>query len=118
MAKDKCRIEKLLMLEFGEDKRGWHVNAILNRPENIEEQAFFNEMQMLWYQTIFNDWQASSGELLDRASKTKMFWSESVADGFHSYAIKKRTETAQVRREVDEPNDLLILEASNIHSTQ
>ena len=53
---------------------------------------------------------------IDSKRQTSMFWTEEINAGFASYAIKKRTQTAIDRPEVDAPNDLIILEASNIHS--
>lgn len=104
------RIEKVLMLEYAEDKRGWHVNAVLNKPTGVSDLDFEAELRNIWFGVIANSWQA---DMLK--ADIKLFWSATDIDGFRHYAFKKRTQLANERFEIDTANDAIITSALTIH---
>ncbi|NQV70772.1 MAG: hypothetical protein HQ498_12170, partial [Pseudohongiella sp.] len=83
------RIEKVLMLEYTENKRGWHVNAVLNKPTGVSDQDFEDALRDIWFNVIAHSWQA---DMLQ--ADIKLFWSATDIDGFRHYAFKKRTQLA------------------------
>lgn len=112
------RIEKLQMLEFGEKRRGWHINVFLNCPKNIDQLEFFDCMHDIWLNTILEPWQI---ERIGRDSD--LFWAGQTAGGFHKYGIKKRAEQASIPRPdqiiglTKSANDLLVQETLTIHES-
>ena len=106
------RIEKVLMLEYAENKRGWHVNAVLNKPTGVSDQDFEAELKKLWFNVIANSWQA---DML--SADIKLFWSATDIDGFRHYAFKKRTLLSNERIEIDTANDAIITSTLTIHQS-
>lgn len=106
------RVEKVLMLEYAEEKRGWHVNAVLNTPIDVSDEDFETELKKLWFDLIVNSWQA---KIL--ATDTKLFWSATNIKGFRHYAFKKRTQLANERFELDTANDAIITSTLTIHKS-
>jgi hypothetical protein len=112
------RIEKLQMLEYGEDKRGWHFNTFLNCPKHIDQLEFIDGMRDIWLNTILNPWQVKCiGE------DTDLFWAEEAIGGFYKYCVKKRAEQASIQRPdkviglTKSPNDLLVTQTLTIHES-
>lgn len=112
------RIEKLQMLEYGEDKRGWHCNTFLNRPDRIDHDEFIECMEDLWLGTILKPWQVEFAK-----ENSDLFWGEPAKNGYYKYCVKKRAEQAAIPRNETviglskTPNDLLIDKTLTIHES-
>lgn len=109
------RIEKVLMMEFAEDKRGWHINAIINKPESVNTNEFCKKLRTLWIEILNKQgpFEVTRDETMDRLA-----WVDGkVEAGWKIYAIKERTKTAKERHEVDTSNDLLVKSALTIHKS-
>lgn len=106
------RVEKVLMLEYAEDKRGWHVNAVLNKPTDVSGQDFEDALRDIWFNAIAHSWQA---DMLQ--ADIKLYWSETDIDGFRHYAFKKRTQLAMSRPEIGTANDAIITSTLTIHKS-
>ena len=112
------RIEKLQMLEFGEDRRGWHINVFLNCPKTIDQHELMEGMRDIWLNTILHPWQAKS-----IGKDTDLFWAEPSKGGFQKYCVKKRAEQASIPRsdlivgQTKTANDLLVTETLTIHES-
>ena len=106
------RVEKVLMLEYADAKRGWHVNVVLNTPEGTSDQDFVAELKKIWFDVVLNSWQS---DLL--STDIKLFWAETDIDGFRYYAFKKRTQLASERAEIDSANDAIITSTLTIHKS-
>lgn len=109
------RIEKVQMLEYGEDKRGWHVNVLLNKPEHIDAEEFRTKLSKIWCELNGNRWQIG---MLAEFSGTDLFWCEDVQTGFKKYALKQRTKTASEHAEIDTAQDTIITQTLTIHGNK
>jgi hypothetical protein len=112
------RIEKLQMLEYGEDKRGWHFNTFLNCPKHIDQFEFMGGMREIWLNIILKPWQVRCAR-----EYSDLFWAEEAIDGFYKYCVKKRAEQASIPRFnqiigiTKTPNDLIPTETLTIHES-
>lgn len=131
----KQRVEKIPSLDYGKEKRGWHANVVLRKPKYVSYEIFLQKLRTLWLETLsirYNrDFSANlieiqlekiivkDGKLVKdtEVKKVKLAWAEIVGDGFKNYATRKRTQTAELMREIDSPNDLIVHEALVTHST-
>jgi hypothetical protein len=104
------RLEKLQMLEYGEEVRGWHVNALINRPSHIDEDAFFDEIRSIWIKL-----QKRSSGKRHFNKKIKLVWCEKAKEYFHRYSVKQRAKTIRMTPHADTVNDLIVTSTFTIH---
>jgi len=109
------RIEKVQMLEYANDKRGWHVNALINKPEHIDADLFRTKLGEIWHKLNARKWQIA---MLNKLNSTDLFWCEDVQAGFKRYALKQRTKTASEHAEIDTAEDTIITRTLTIHGQQ
>ncbi len=112
------RFEKLQMLEYGPEKRGWHINMFLNCPESIDQSKLINGMRDIWLNLIVKPWQV---EFIKK--DPEWFFAEKAGNGFYKYCVKKRSQEAAIQRpdlisgQTSTPNDLLITSTLTIHES-
>lgn len=132
----KQRVEKVPSLDFGEERRGWHANVVLRKPDHVSNKNFLHKLLTLWLEVLSIRYNREFTENLaqfelekkaivygevvadSEVIEIKLAWSEIIGDGFKVYASRKRTLTAELMPGVDSPNDLIVHEALVIHSTQ
>ncbi len=130
------RIGKIPSLDYGEDRRGWHANVVLKKPNHVSNETFIHKLLALWLETLSVRYSRSFslnltqfkldrkvvvyGQVVEDSEviEIKLAWSEVIGDGFKIYATRKRSLTAELMPGVASPNDLIVHEALVIHSTQ
>jgi hypothetical protein len=80
------RIEKAIMLEYTKNKRYWHANAVLRKPDRYSTDKFVTMLNLIWLDVLEKDQKK-------RINKgTDLFWGETILGGFRHYAFKKQPE--------------------------
>lgn len=111
-SESKNRLRKVLCSDYGEDRRGWHINVVVEQPQNINQTLFLSTLEKLWLETLALN-KKQREKLEENYQSTNLFWGAEIAGGFRSYAIRNRTKWSAEYSYISDPNDLLLLMACN-----